>query len=73
MMSIEMVHLNTRSQSYDPPLEKTIDDVPSDKPSVSTPPPSNNFQNEKPIPNTILQPPKSTLQKSILNPNAHVS
>ena len=73
MMSSEIVHLNTGSQIYGPPIEREIDDVPSDKPSVSTPPPSNGLHIEKPIPDTILLPPKSTLQNSILNPNTRVS
>ena len=41
MMSSEMVNLNTRAHSYDPPLEKTPNAVPSKKPSASTPPPNN--------------------------------
>ena len=41
MMSSEMVNLNTRSHSYEPPPEKKPDDVPSEKPSASTPPPNN--------------------------------
>ena len=61
MMSSEMVHLNTISQSYDPPPENKNDDVPYEKTSVSTPPPSNGIHIEKPIPDAILRPPKSTL------------
>ena len=41
MMSSETIHLNIGSQSYEPPTERKNDDVPSKKPSVSTPPPSN--------------------------------
>ena len=72
-MSSETVHLNTRSQSYDPPPENKTDDVPPEKPSASTPPPSNSLKIEKPIPGAIIFPPKTTLQKSILNPNARAS
>ena len=72
-MSSETLHLNTRSQSYDPPPEKKTDDFPSDKPSVSTPPLSDGLQIEKPILDAILHPPKSTLQKYILNPNARAA
>ena len=50
MMSSETVNLNTRSQSYDPPLEKKPDDVPLKKPLVSTPPHINGLHIEKPIP-----------------------
>ena len=73
MMSSETIHLNTRSQSYEPPVESKTDDVPSEKPSGSTPPPSNGLQINKLIPYVILHPLKSTLQKSILNPNARVA
>ena len=65
-----MVHLNTKSQSYDPPPEKKTDNVPPEKPTTSTPPPPNGLQIEKTIPNAILHPPKSMLQKFIFNPNA---
>ena len=64
-----MVHLNTQSKSYEPPPENKNDNIPPKKCSVSTPPPSNGLQIDKPIPNAILHPPKSTLQNSILNPN----
>ena len=49
MMSSEMVNLNKRSHSYDRPPEKNPDDVPSEKPSASTPP-NNGLHIEKPIP-----------------------
>ena len=54
MMSSEMINLNTREHSYDPPLEKKPDEVPSDKPLASTPPPSNGIHIEKPIPEEIF-------------------
>ena len=69
MMSREMVNLNTRSHSYDPPLEKKSNEVPPEKHSACTPPPSNGLHIEKPIPEEIFRPPKSTLRKSIINPN----
>ena len=50
MMSNEMVNLNTRSHSYDPPPEKKSDEFQPEKPSASTPPPSNGLHIEKPIP-----------------------
>ena len=73
MMSSEMVNLNTRSHSYDPPPKRKPDDVPSEKPSSSTPPPNNGIHIEKPIPEAIFCPPKGTLHKSIINPNAHAT
>ena len=59
-MSSETINLNTRAHSYDPPLKKKHDEVSSDKPSASTPPPSNGIHIEKPIHETIFCPPKST-------------
>ena len=70
MMSSEMINLNTRSHSYDPPLDKNLDEVSSEKPLVSTPPPRNGLHIEKPMSEEIFLPPKSTLRKSIINPNA---
>ena len=69
MMSSEIVNLNTRSHSYDPPPEKKPNDVPSEKPSASTPPPNNGLHIEKPIPEVIFRPPNGTLCNSIINPN----
>ena len=69
MMSREIVNLNTRSQSYDPPPENKSDDVPPEKPSSSTPPPSNSLHIGKPILEAIFLPPKGTIRKSIINPN----
>ena len=68
-----MVNLNTRSHSYDPPPENKSDEFPPEKPSTSTPPPSNGLHIEKPIPKEIFRPPKGTLRKSIINPNACAS
>ena len=74
MMFTETVSLITRSQSYDKPTEKkdkiaSSEKVPST--SSSSPPPSNGpLTIEKPNLNLILSPPKSTLWKSVFNPNA---
>ena len=73
MMSSETVNLNTRAHSYEPPLENKPDDIPSEKPSTSTPPPNNGLHIEKPIPEEIFHPPKGTLRKSIINANAHAT
>ena len=73
MMSSETVNLNTREHGYDPPLEKKPDDIPSEKPSNSTPPPNNGLHIEKPILEAIFCPQKGTICKSIINPNAHAS
>ena len=72
MMSSEMINLNTRAHSYDPPPVKKPGEVPPEKPPTSTPPPSNGIHIEKPIHEEIFLPPKSTLCKSIINPNARV-
>ena len=50
MISSEMVNLNTREHSYDPPPENKPNDIPSEKPSTSTPPPNNGLHIQKPIP-----------------------
>ena len=73
MMSSETVNLNTRSHSYDPHPENKPDDVPYKKPSNSTDPPNNSLHIERPIPEEIFHPPKGTLCKSIINPNAHAT
>ena len=73
MMSSETVNLNTRAHSYDPPLEQKPNDIPSEKNSTSTPPTNNVLHLEKPIPEAIFHPPKGTLRKSIINPNARVT
>ena len=64
-----MVNLNTRAHSYDPPPEKKPNDVPFEKPSTPKPP-TNGLHIEKPIPKAIFHPPKGTLRKFIINPNA---
>ena len=73
MMSSEMVNLNTRSHSYDPPPEKKTNEITVEKPSSSTPPLNNGIHIEKPMLEEIFLPHKSTLHKSIINPNACAS
>ena len=73
MMSSESINLNTWSQSYDPPPEKKTDNAPLEKPSASTPPPTNGLQIEKLVVDAILRPPKSTLHKYVVNPNTRAS
>ena len=68
-----MVNLDTRAHSYDPPLKKKPNDIPSEKTSTSTHPTNNGLHIEKPIPEAIFHPPKGTLRKSIINPNAHAA
>ena len=76
-MSAEIVNLTTRSQTYDKPVEKKDERNSSKKvPSMnSSPPPLSNgpLTIEKPNINLILHPPKSTIQKSVFNPNARVA
>ena len=77
MMSAKKINLTTRSQKYDKPVEKKDESTSSMKvPSAnsSPPPPSNGpLTFEKPNLDLILRPPKSTLRKSIFNPNAGAS
>ena len=73
MMSSELVSLTTRSESYDTPWEKNTDNVPTYITSASIPTPSNGIQIEKPILYTLLRPPKSTIRKSVFNPNARAA
>ena len=74
MMFTETISLNTRNQTYDKPIEKKDEGACSEKyPSTnsSSPPPSNGpLTIEKPNLDLILRPPKSTLYKSVFNPNA---
>ena len=73
MMSYETINLSTRSQSYDKVVEKKDENTSSNKfPSTSSSPSSSNgpLMIEKPNIDLILRPPKATLRKAILNPNA---
>ena len=74
MMSVETVKLTTRSQTYDKPVEKKHERTYFEKvPSMnySPPPPSNGLVTvEKPNLDSIFHPPKSSLWKSVFNPNA---
>ena len=73
MMSSDTIHLQTRSQNYDKPVDKKEDQSSSGKaPSTSSLESSSTvpLSMEKPTLDMILHPPKSTLQKDIFNPNA---
>ena len=75
-MSFETINLNTRSHSYDKPVEKKSENPSSEKvPSTSSPPSSSNgpLMIEKPNLDLILQPPKATLKNVVFNPNSQVS
>ena len=52
---------------------KKPNEITSKKPSISTSPPSNGLHIEKPMPEVIFFPPKSTVHNSIINPNARAS
>ena len=73
IMLSELINLNKRAHSYDPPPKKKLDEVPSEKTSASTPPPTNGLHIEKPMPDTIFHPPKSTHRKSVINPKTHAT
>ena len=66
-------NLNTRAHSYKPHLENKPDEVSPEKPSTYTTPPSNGIHIEKHIREVFFLPPKSTLCKSIINPNPRVT
>ena len=68
-MSSESFSLTTRSQDYDPPPKKKTDNFLTEKKSTSLSPSTNGIQIQKPILDAILQPPKSTLHKYVINPN----
>ena len=76
MMSSDTIHLQTRSQNYDKPVDKQEDQSSSGKaPSTSSPESSSTIplSIEKPTLNMILHPPKSTLRKVVFNPNAQAA
>ena len=56
-----------------PPQERKPDEVSFNKTSASTPPPSNGIHIEKPISEAIFRPPKISLCKCIINPNANAA
>ena len=71
MMSSDTIHLQTRSQNYDKPVDKKEDQSSSGKvPSTSFLKSSSTvpLSIKKPTLDMILCPPKSTLQKAILIP-----
>ena len=72
-MSSETINLTSRSRNYDPPPENKDDNASTDEPTVSTPPPANNIHFEKPILDTVFRSPKSTIRKSIFNPNVRAT
>ena len=76
MMSSETISLTTHTQSYDKPEEKKNENPYPDKyPPIGSPASSSNgpLTIEKPNLDMILRPPKSTLRKSIFNPNARAA
>ena len=76
MMSLDTIHLQTRSQNYDKPMNKKEDQSSSGK-SASTGSPESlstiPLSIEKPTLDMILCPPKSTLRKVVFNPNARAA
>ena len=73
MMSSDTIHLQTQSQNYDKPTDKQEDQSSSGKaPSPSSQESSSTIPLSigKPALDMILCPPKSTLWKTIFNPNA---
>ena len=73
MMSLETMNLQTQIQNYDKPTNKKEDISSSDKsPPTGSPASSSNgpLTIEKPNLDMILLPPRSTLRKSVFNPNA---
>ena len=76
MMSSETISLSNCSQSYDKTVEKKDKNPSSNKvPSTSSPPSSSNgpLMIEKRNLDSILRPPKATLQKLVFNPNARAT
>ena len=72
-MSSDTIHLQTRTQNYNKPVDKNEDHPSSGKiPSTSSPESSSivPLSIEKPTLDMILRPPKSSLQKVVFNPNA---
>ena len=73
MMSSDTINLQTRSQNYDKRADKKEDHSSLGKtPSTSSPESLSTvpLSIKKPFLDTILRPPKSTLQKDLFNPNA---
>ena len=76
VMSLDTIHLQTRSQNYDKPINKKEDQSSSGKsPSTSSLESSSTvpLSIEKPTLDMILHPPKSTLWKDFFNPNARAA
>ena len=73
MMFSDTISLQTRSQSYDKPIDKKEDNSSSGKsPSSGSPDSSSTIPLtiEKPNLDMVLRPPNSTLRKVVFNPNA---
>ena len=76
MMSSDTISLQTRSQIYDKPVDNKEDNSSSGKaPSTSSPESSSTIPLtiEKPNLDMVLRPPKSTLRKSVFNPNSRAA
>ena len=72
MMSLDTISLQTRSQSYNKPVDKKEDNSSSGKsPSTGSLESSSTgpLTVEKPNLDKVFHPPKSTLRKAIFNPN----
>jgi hypothetical protein len=72
-MCKETISLMTRSKTCDTPLENHANGGATDNPSTSTPPSSTPIQIERPVVDSVLRPPKGTIQKLIFNPSAHTA
>ena len=76
-MSAETIELTTHSYTYDKQTQKKDEGVSSEKShstNSSPPPPSNGpLTIEKPNLDLILHPRKSTIGKSVFNPNARAA
>ena len=73
MMSLDTISLQTRSQSYDKPIDKKEDNSSSGKaPSTSSPESSSTvpLTIENTTLDMVLCTPKSTLRNVVFNPNA---
>ena len=76
MMSSDTIHLQTRSQNYDKPIDNKEDQSSSGKvPSTSSLESSSvvPLSIEKPTLDMIMCPPKSNLWKAVFNPNARAA
>ena len=73
MICNETIGLTTHSNTNDTILERVVHKGVANIPSTSTTPPLlGPLHIEKPIPDIVLCPPKSTILKSTFNPSTHV-